>query len=98
VPEVVSVPRGRGAKVQKKIGKLLGAGTYNAVYELPTSPAVLPTGALHPLDQDPPQVLRASLPTFAEADEVMTPLLGRSLTNRVIGLLGPFIDVETMCQ
>jgi hypothetical protein len=25
-------------------------------------------------------------------------VLGRSLTNRVIGLLGPFIDVETMCQ
>jgi len=25
-------------------------------------------------------------------------ILGRSLTNRVIGLLGPFIDVETMCQ
>lgn len=24
-------------------------------------------------------------------------VLGRSLTNRVIGLLGPFIDVETMC-
>jgi hypothetical protein len=25
-------------------------------------------------------------------------VLGRSLQNRVIGLLGPFIDVETMCQ
>jgi len=25
-------------------------------------------------------------------------ILGRSLTNRVIGLLGPFLDVETMCQ
>jgi hypothetical protein len=25
-------------------------------------------------------------------------VLGRSLSNRVIGLLGPFIDVETMCQ
>jgi len=25
-------------------------------------------------------------------------VLGRSLTNRVIGLLGPFIDIETMCQ
>jgi hypothetical protein len=25
-------------------------------------------------------------------------ILGRSLSNRVIGLLGPFLDVETMCQ
>jgi len=25
-------------------------------------------------------------------------VLGRSLSNRVIGLLGPFLDVETMCQ
>jgi len=25
-------------------------------------------------------------------------ILGRSLTNRVIGLLGPFLDVETMAQ
>ena len=25
-------------------------------------------------------------------------VLGRSLNNRVIGLLGPFLDVETMCQ
>ena len=25
-------------------------------------------------------------------------VLGRSLQNRVIGLLGPFLDVETMCQ
>jgi hypothetical protein len=25
-------------------------------------------------------------------------VLGRSLQNRVIGLLGPFMDVETMCQ
>ena len=25
-------------------------------------------------------------------------ILGRSLQNRVIGLLGPFLDVETMCQ
>jgi len=25
-------------------------------------------------------------------------VLGRSLQNRVIGLLGPFVDVETMCQ
>jgi hypothetical protein len=25
-------------------------------------------------------------------------ILGRSLTNRVVGLLGPFLDVETMCQ
>ena len=53
---------GRGAKAQKKVGKRLGAGTYNAVYELPTSAAALPTGALHPLYQDTPQVLRASLP------------------------------------
>jgi hypothetical protein len=25
-------------------------------------------------------------------------ILGRSLTNRVVGLLGPFLDVEAMCQ
>jgi hypothetical protein len=25
-------------------------------------------------------------------------ILGRSLQNRVVGLLGPFLDVETMCQ
>ena len=25
-------------------------------------------------------------------------VLGRSLSNRVIGLLGPFLDVESMCQ
>jgi hypothetical protein len=25
-------------------------------------------------------------------------VLGRSLTNRVVGLLGPFLDVEAMCQ
>jgi hypothetical protein len=25
-------------------------------------------------------------------------ILGRSLNNRVVGLLGPFLDVETMCQ
>jgi len=25
-------------------------------------------------------------------------ILGRSLSNRIIGLLGPFLDVETMCQ
>jgi hypothetical protein len=25
-------------------------------------------------------------------------VLGRSLTNRIVGLLGPFLEVETMCQ
>ena len=25
-------------------------------------------------------------------------ILGRSLSNRIIGLLGPFLEVETMCQ
>jgi len=37
--------------------------------------------------------------TSAQVDFQPSPfVLGRSLQNRVIGLLAPFVDVETMCQ
>ena len=37
--------------------------------------------------------------TSAQVDFQPTPfVLGRSLQNRVVGLLAPFLDVETMCQ
>lgn len=37
--------------------------------------------------------------TSAQVDFNPSPfVLGRSLQNRVIGLLAPFVDVETMCQ
>jgi hypothetical protein len=37
--------------------------------------------------------------TSAQVDFQPSPfILGRSLQNRVVGLLAPFIDVETMCQ